>query len=399
VTDALGGNLALSAREVAYGFAYGEDAAGALPVGASRVKPIDALEQAILPALRRAPCVVGFSGGRDSSAVLAVATRLARREGLALPIPVTMRFPWAPASGESEWQERVVNHLGLTDWERVEPGALDLIGPVAARGLRKHGLLWPANVHSQIPVIERAPGGSVLTGLDGDAIFGGWPWARLASVLTFRVVPEPRDVLRLARAAAPRAVRRWLARRRSPDGDRGGAWLRPEARQGFERELAIDASPRRWDGHIEQLARERYLTVGSASLQALADDTDTLMVHPFLDRRFLAALRDAGGAFGWGDQTATTAAVFGDLLPSETVARASKAAFDDVFWSDQSREFARDWDGEGVAQELVDPEALRSEWLAEIPDFRTATLLQATWLARQERADERTAAPLAEGRT
>ena len=37
--------------------------------------------------LQRGPCLVSFSGGRDSSAVLAVATAVARREGLAAADP------------------------------------------------------------------------------------------------------------------------------------------------------------------------------------------------------------------------------------------------------------------------------------------------------------------------
>jgi len=36
-----------------------------------------------------------------------VATDLARREGLALPIPATNRFPAAEGAEETEWQERL----------------------------------------------------------------------------------------------------------------------------------------------------------------------------------------------------------------------------------------------------------------------------------------------------
>jgi hypothetical protein len=43
---------------------------------------------AILPALRRTPCLVSFSGGRDSSSVLGAATRAGRRQGLSLPVPI-----------------------------------------------------------------------------------------------------------------------------------------------------------------------------------------------------------------------------------------------------------------------------------------------------------------------
>ena len=72
------------------------------------MEPSAALERAVLPALLRPPCVVSFSGGRDSSLVLAAAVAVARSEGLAAPIPITVRFPASAESDEQEWQERVV---------------------------------------------------------------------------------------------------------------------------------------------------------------------------------------------------------------------------------------------------------------------------------------------------
>src|SRR4051794_22650674 len=67
--------------------------------------PVGALERGLLRALRRPPCVVSFSGGRDSSAVLALAVDVARRHGLPEPVPVAMRFAGAPAADERRWQE------------------------------------------------------------------------------------------------------------------------------------------------------------------------------------------------------------------------------------------------------------------------------------------------------
>ena len=49
--------------------------------------PRPTLERILLGALQRAPCVVAFSGGRDSSALLAEATRVARVHGLEDPVP------------------------------------------------------------------------------------------------------------------------------------------------------------------------------------------------------------------------------------------------------------------------------------------------------------------------
>ena len=70
---------------------------------------------------------VCFSGGRDSSAVLALAVHVARRNGAPLPIPVTLRFPDHPESDETNWQEMVVRHLDLTEWIVIDRPDADLL--------------------------------------------------------------------------------------------------------------------------------------------------------------------------------------------------------------------------------------------------------------------------------
>jgi hypothetical protein len=73
---------------------------------------------------------------------LAVAVEVARRHGLADPIPATIRVPAAQRADESAWQERVVAHLRLDDWLRVEfTDELDAVGPIARTALRRRGLL------------------------------------------------------------------------------------------------------------------------------------------------------------------------------------------------------------------------------------------------------------------
>jgi asparagine synthase (glutamine-hydrolysing) len=62
------------------------------------------------------------------------------------------------------------------------------------------------------------------------------------------------------------------------------------------------------------------------------------------------------------------------------VARRDKAAFNCSRFGPVSREFARTWDGRGVDEGLVDPEALRAAWLSEVPPPATALLLQQAWL-------------------
>ena len=53
---------------------------------------------------------------------------------------------------------------------------LDFVGPIAAEGLRRHGVLFPANAHMIVPLAREARGGSLLTGVGGDDTFGQWPW-------------------------------------------------------------------------------------------------------------------------------------------------------------------------------------------------------------------------------
>ena len=89
--------------------------------------------------------------------MLAAAADAARREGLPAPIPVSARFPDAPRSEEAYWQERVVDHLGLDDWLRVDvaDGELDILGPRARAIIERHGLISPANMVFVENVVER----------------------------------------------------------------------------------------------------------------------------------------------------------------------------------------------------------------------------------------------------
>ena len=72
------------------------------------MSPAEAIDQVLLEALSRTPCLISFSGGRDSSAMLAAAVAVARREGLDLPVPATLVFPQSEDSNEDEWQAMVL---------------------------------------------------------------------------------------------------------------------------------------------------------------------------------------------------------------------------------------------------------------------------------------------------
>lgn len=349
--------------------------------GVESVPPRKALEREILPALLRPPCLVSFSGGLDSSAVLATATALARREGLPLPIPATNVFPSSQDADEARWQEETIRHLGLSDWIRVEPGDdLDLIGPYAHKALARHGLLWPANAHFHMPLLEAAPGGSMLTGVGGDELYCAARQLRVSAVLRREVRPRRRDLLSLGLAYAPRPIRRRvLAKRSVPDIP----WLRPSAKK-LVTTLMVDhavAEPRRVRERMAWWRQFRYLRVGTASLDLLARDTDTRIVHPLLSEPFWSGVAVAARPTGFPRRADCVRRLFGDLLPQAVIERTSKAAFDEIFWTDRTRAFARSWDGTGVPHAWVDPEALARHWCQERPVAASSVLLQSAWLA------------------
>jgi asparagine synthetase B (glutamine-hydrolysing) len=212
--------------EIAWGF---------LPGGAGELAPADghrsaraALEAAVRDALLRPPCGVAFSGGRDSSLVLAVAVDVARREGLDEPVPVTKVFPAAPAAEEGAWQEAVIRHLGVRAWERVElHDELDVVGPLAQQHLVEFGVLWPALVHGDRPLLNGLRGGTLLDGEGGDEVLGD-TFQRIGplAALLRRPWPPRRQLAANALAElAPAAVR--AARlRRAWDHERPMPWLR-----------------------------------------------------------------------------------------------------------------------------------------------------------------------------
>lgn len=370
--------LQLTDLEVAAGFPFGEVRGSTLPLERD---PVRVLEQVIATALEREPCVVSFSGGRDSSAVLAVACRVARAEGLALPIPITLRFPDSPEADEAEWQDLVVRHLKVPEWTRLEfTSELDLIGPVARDVLQRHGLLWPPNTHFHVPILEHARGGSVLTGIDGDGVFASWRWQRLAQVLAGRARPRRSDLRRLALGLVPSPVRRAVDLR-SPGSEL--PWLRPHTQEHLDRALASESArePMRWHRWVPWYWSRRGMHMVLESFGLLAAEADVVPVHPFAHPRFLGALASHSRILGPGDRTAIMRLLSADVLPGEVVARRSKAVLNEPFWNRHSREFAAGWGGDGVDSALVDPEAVQREWLDPSPHAAASTLLQAAWLA------------------
>jgi hypothetical protein len=376
----------LSPLDVASGMVLGkEESIAPLTPGASSARPIDAMAASILPALQRPPCLVSFSGGRDSSAILAVACRLARQEALPLPVPATIHFSGAPDSDELDWQEQLIRELGLTDWWRLTvTDELELLGPMATAVLRRHGLRYPPNTHFHQPIIDAARGGSLITGAGGDELLSPHEWARASAVRARVASPKPKDIVRLAVAYGPRRIRGFILARRALDDT---PWLRPAAIRQLKANAAtwLGDQPVRFDEHLRGWWwPSRYLHIGQSSLELLARDADVLVLSPFLDPGVLEAVAGARGGVGFESRTAAMRWMFGDVLTERVIGRTTKAAFDDPLDGPATREFVARWSGDGgIDDELVDLEALRRQWRAGGADIRSLCLLQSAWLAEQ----------------
>jgi hypothetical protein len=383
-TNRLIGIGALSAREVAAGFPFGSVAS------ASAVRiPVDpwaALEKATLPALSQPPAVVAFSGGRDSSLILAAAVSAARRHGLPEPVPVTLQFA-PPATNERTWQELVVRFLKIGDWEILDlEDDLDLLGDIAQQRLQRHGLTYPTNAHSLVPIIKRATNGTLMTGIGGDDLFASWRWRRRSGFLSGAGGCRPESIGTTVLGSLPAVVRRRiLSERVRHDHQRGPlalSWLTDAGRQAILPDVVeAEDEPTNWQEFLPWVCARRNTVSATAAAAELAEDHGVQAFAPLLDTDFVAAMGVAGGKWGFHDRTAAMGAVAGEALPPETVERGTKAHFHDIFWGPRAREFARSWDGTGVDNTLIDSAALRRQWLSPRPDFRSTLLLHDAWLA------------------
>ena len=372
----------LTELDVACGVVVGQERGAGRPVFTfPGPDPRSRLGDVATELLAKAPCVIAFSGGRDSSALLAFFVDVARRHGLEEPVAVTARWDDDAASDEREWQEHVIGAIGAAHWEILRPGDdLDLLGAEAVGALSGQGLMWPPPAYAFLPMIRLAAGGAFVSGEGGDEAFGLFPHARFWEALRNRRIPLRPDWVAAVAACAPRPVRRRRWERELPPYQ---TWLRPEARARFARQLADDQmdDPLRWD-RFQVVSRSRRavgLTLGT--LESVCALEGARYAGPLLDTAFLAGLATWGGRLGRGDRTAVMRELFGDLLPDPVLSRTSKASFGGVFWGPASRRFAEAWDSTGLDPDLVDAEELRRAWLSPVPVYGSALPLHAAWLA------------------
>jgi asparagine synthetase B (glutamine-hydrolysing) len=375
------GPYRLEGMELASGLVLGYDrSAPPLPPAADSRSPRQVLEDVLEASLRHPPCVVQFSGGRDSSAVLALASLVARRAGLPLPIPVTMVFPGMAEAGEDEWQEMVVRHLQLSHWERLPMSdEMDLVGPIAAPLLLEHGPTYPSNGHFIQPAIQVARGGTMLTGVGGDELFDVGPLGGLSLALTRRRALHRRDLRTLALVAAPGPLRAGWYRRQDLELD----WLRPRAQQQIGRMVADwrAASPLWWADDVRAWWTAHPRRAIAQTLRAFGHAEGVNVTHPLQEAAFLSALAARYKRAAWVNRSAAMDDLFGDVLPRQVTHRSTKALFSEVFFGPHAREFAERWNGEGVDVSLVDPDRLNKVWLGPEFDARAGSVLQGAWTA------------------
>lgn len=377
----------LAPLELATGIVSGADEHSGIELVPGHHTPLAALAEILAEALEQPPCFVTFTGGRDSSAMLGLAAAVARRRGLPDPRPLTMVFPHVRSSDETSWQELMLSFLEIDRgcWERITigPGELDLVGAEASAMLTRHGLLYPPNVLLALPVVKHVGTATVVSGIEGDGLLGGWRHAYFTDLVARR---RPFEIMEFARHAyqfAPRAVRHRIVRERALPMP----WLTREAYERFRDNWAQEkvTAPRRWDSWVAWWARRRYHRLLRSSFDEVGAAYGTRPIHPLMDGRFLSALATAGGAWGFGDRRQVMHAVFGSYLPRPVLDRQTKAAtFTDLVWGPRSREFAAAWDGRGLDPTCVDAERLQEIWTGlsttDAPDELTSLLLQYLWL-------------------
>ena len=370
----------LDPLEVAGGWVNGYDPLPMPPAGSPR----QVLDDLLLRHLRRSPCLVAFSGGRDSSVLLAAAVVLARRERLPLPTPITLSYPDAADSDEAAWQQQVLDHLGVT--HRIVltvHDEHDPLGPVATPVLRRHGLVWPPNFAPTLRMMDLARGGVLLTGEGGDETFGLKRITPLTKVLKSRGRVSPTVYKDVPGALAPALLRRRSAMR----GRYRRPWLHPDVETELARKDAADmaafalhAGRNTW-----QFATRRCARIGYETMRSLGAEMNVEYVQAFAEPAVVAAVAARAGFLGWTGRTATMRTLFGDLLPREVLERRTKALFANAVFTRHTREFARTWNGTGVDTDLVNPEALRDNWLSPTPHAPSMSLLQQAWLAEHAR--------------
>lgn len=380
---------ALTDREIAYGFPLGMSESlipknRPLRRRGSSSNPIDVLDEILLEALRKTPCVVTFSGGRDSSLLLARAAMVAKKHGLPAPVALTHRYPAEDVDAqETEWQNRVVDHLRVLDlpleWVINDVTTeFDILGKPLTDLLAANGRpFFPPASGSSLFDYNFAAGGSLVTGEFGDELFANSRSYRFRRSLSELRTPSRNSIRSI--------VRPLLRSMRSVDAEEiailtGITWLTEDARRellaSFKEASDDDFG---WKSEVRRKLDTRALSVSIMTRDRIAGLFGSTPVDPFLDPRFIESWCSYIGYFGVSRNQSMRILSDG-LLPDSVIEREGKAFFNRSRFGEDTKNFTTNWDGAGLDLPEVDVGLLREAWKQNLVTLQSAILLQHAWL-------------------
>jgi asparagine synthase (glutamine-hydrolysing) len=336
----------------------------------------------LAPAAASGPLLVWVSGDDGTAIAASAAVEAARRAGAAAPVAIT---PQLRDEDRDPYAEVVVRALGMSDWLRPDITELrGLLGPVAQDCLRRHGSMFPSLAYLFVPMLAAARGATLVA---GHSLHEGWTLARGARAV--RAVHHIREARRLSHRdmqalamLAPLPIRRRLSGPIARGMD--VPYLRAAARARAT-QLAVDdliAGPLR-AGIAGQRAVARACVPTALSIyERLAAEQEARFVFAWGSPGVGAALAHE---LGWLAPVSPDAfrRLLAPSLPERT-APAVAATYRTIWTDPATQRFIAEWDGVGVDEELIDPDALRAAWRRG--DWRSGMLLQSAWLHAQRSA-------------
>ncbi|WP_420453067.1 asparagine synthase-related protein [Ilumatobacter sp.] len=375
-------------EEIAFGHGVGiDDDVRRLVLRRQRAAVAREPSAVLLGAIRdrvRERCFVEFSGGVDSSLVLSAAARVAAERGAPAPVPVTLRFA-ARSTREDEFQERMIDWLGLTDWRIIDvDDELDLVGETSRRSLLEHGLNHSPRTAGRpwwLARLDVRDGDVLINGDGGDEVLATAP---LVVLHALRYAARSGRFRRQALQLADERLRRRI---RPAAAIAHPAWLDERGRAAHR--AALDADRRRaltMKQFLRDYRSSRALVIGERRLAEQARRFGLDYFAPLLDINVICDLAASIPDHHFINRSLVVRRHFADLLPPEILHRTSKVYFSEAIYSTATHEFARRWDGvTGIPTPYVDAEVLRRTWL-DASDARSGLMLQAAWLATRRAA-------------
>jgi len=325
---------------------------------------------------------VEFSGGLDSSLLLAAATLQRRAYGLPDPLPVTRRHAGQPDTEESEFQEAVIDHLGIREWQILDADEnLDVLGPAAQLELSENGPALFARLPARRWFLDRmGSSGVVLSGEGGDEVFGRAP---LAAFYLARYAAISRTNRRVAvRSLASFHKSTSLARRRQI-GRSTPTWLTEAAGKDYRRHLIRTTGPG-WSvaSNHRDVRSRRDIVMLIDSLEKQARRHGLEYRAPILDLQFVSTLHLLIPSFDFFDRAFLIRKYFPGYLPEKLLRRTTKAHFASAMFGPMAIDFAEKWDGTGLPDDLVIAPELREAWRRK-EDGRSCSPMQWAWMYRE----------------